>query len=186
MWDLIVRCLFLLITLTPSFSITSTTNSPIVTLNNAPFIRHILVFSPTLETVITFLPKHGWMLNDEKSFRLYISGYHLQNSSIAFTTTLNECTPSEYVSPIYPLPSASINEILVDLDPPTKTHVSVYLCLIPPPSKNSSVFSNDTQEQTGEQQDGPYFTFFREKARLPFAAKICLILTLFIVSGFFR
>jgi hypothetical protein len=170
-----------------STTTTTTTVSSWITTEYTPFIRHILVFSANLETVITFAPKHGWLLNDEKKFRLYINGYHLQNSSIVFSASLDDCTSNDYISPVYPLSSTTTtSDILVQLDQDFKAHSSAYLCLLT--TTNDVPLSINTTNDAYEtkQLDGPYFTFLREKARLPFATKICLILMLFIVSGFFR
>ena len=186
MLDFTARCLFLLGTiLSASSTTTTTTLSPLISSSSVPFITHFLVFSSNSETVLTFAPKAGWVLNEERQIRLFVSGYHLHNSSIVFSASLDDCTASDFVSPIYPLSSASIVEILVNLEPPSKTHSSVYVCLLTP-SSNSSSFTNMTEFHDARQLEGSYFTFLREKGRLPFAAKICLILTLFIVSGFFR
>ena len=185
MLDLIVTCLFFLGTILSVSPTTTTTLSPVISSNSAPFITRFLVFSSNLETVLTFAPKAGWILNEERQMRLFISGYHLQNSSIVFSASLDECTDGDFVSPIYPLSAASIIEILVDLEPASKTHSSVYVCLLTPWS-NSSSSTNMTEFHDARQLEGAYFTFLREKGRLPFAAKICLILMLFIVSGFFR
>jgi metal transporter CNNM len=137
-----------------------------------------------METVITFEPKHGWLLNEERKFRLYLSGINLQNSSIVFSSSIDECTSSDFISPIYSLSSASIIEINVELQSISKSHSSIYMCLLSS-SNHSLTLMNDTNTQNATQLVGAYFTFLREKGRLPFAAKICLILMLFIVSGFF-
>jgi len=140
-----------------------------------------------LETVITFEPKRGWLLNEEKKFRLYLTGINLQNSSIVFSSSLDECTLEDYISPIYPLTSPSINEINVELQPILKSHSSVYVCLLTSINDSLSILlNNNTETKNATQLEGAFFTFLREKGRLPFAAKICLILMLFIVSGFFR
>ena len=175
-------CLFFLFNLFNSSSATTTTTlSPLTLTTNAPFITHLLVFSSNLETVITFEPKHGWLLNEERKFRLYLSGINLQNSSLVFSSSLDECSPDDYISPIYPLSPASIIEINVELPSISKSHSSIYFCLIP--SSNRSLLLPNSTNAT--QLEGAYFIFLREKGRLPFAAKICLILMLFIVSGFF-
>ena len=146
-----------------------------------PSITHFLVFSSNLETVITFEPKHGWLLNEERKFRLYLSGYNLQNTSLVFSSSLDECTPDDYISPIYSLSSSSssIVELNVELESVSKAHSSIYTCLLT--SLNHSL----TNATNASQLSSAYFIFVREKSRLPFAAKICLILMLFIVSGFF-
>jgi metal transporter CNNM len=139
-----------------------------------------------LETVITFEPKHGWLLNEERKFRLYISGINLQNSSIVFSSSIDECTSTDYISPIYSLSSSSIIEINVELQSISKSHSSIYVCLLSSSSSNLLLtLTNNTNTQNATQLVGAYFTLLREKGRLPFAAKICLILMLFIVSGFF-
>jgi metal transporter CNNM len=138
-----------------------------------------------METVITFEPKHGWLLNEEKKFRLYISGINLQNSSIVFTSSIDECTLNDYISPIYSLSSASIIEIDVELQSITKSHSSIYVCLLTQSNISLLTISNNTDSQNATPLVGAYFILLREKGRLPFAAKICLILMLFIVSGFF-
>ncbi len=159
---------------------TTTTLSPLKSTNNKPSITQFLVFSTDSETIIPFEPKNGWMISEEKKLRLYISGSNLENSSIVFSASPIKCTTSDFISPTYDLSSASIIERNVNIKGASKVHSSIHLCLL------SSLKSNETQSQNGTRLDGPYFTFLREKSRLPFAAKICLILMLFIVSGFFR
>ena len=145
-------------------------------------ITQLHVFSPSSETVIPFDPKQGWLLSEETSLRLYISGTNLQNSSIAFSSVLHHCTPSDFISLTYQLSSDEIVELNVKLKNPSHTHTTVFLCLIPP----TKFVLNKTQTENGTQLEGSYFTFIQEKGRLPFAVKICLILMLFLVSGFFR
>jgi hypothetical protein len=183
----ILTCLFFILNLFNKSSTTTTTTtlSPLLALNHSPLITHFLVFSSNLETVVTFDPKHGWILNEERKFLLYISGIHLQNRSIVFSASADECTSNDYISPIYTLSSASIIEINVELQSTSKSHSSVYVCILTPLNLSSSLLNN-TESQNATQLEGPYFTFLREKGRLPFAAKICLILTLFIISGFYR
>ena len=131
------------------------------------------------------MPKHGWMLYEEKDFRLYISGHNLQNSSVVFSDSINECTPTDYISPVYALTSAPVIDVHVKLKDASTSHSSIYLCLLTP--QNRSLFpSNSNDSYNATQFEGPYYTLLREKGRIPFAAKICLILMLFIVSGFFR
>ncbi|CAF0715508.1 unnamed protein product [Adineta steineri] len=163
---------------------TATTLSSSKLLNKKPSITQFLVFSTSSETIIPFEPKNGWILNEEKKLRLYISGTNLQNSSIVFSETLNECSPSDFVSPVYPLSSASIIELNVNLKSVLNAHSSIFPCLLSSPLSVKSK-SNKTQIDNSIQLEGPYFTLLREKSRLPFAAKICLILMLFLVSGFF-
>jgi hypothetical protein len=183
----ISTCLFLLLNLPYTSSTTTTTPalSPLISSNYSPFITHFLVYASNMETVITFEPKHGWLIKEERDFRLYLSGYNLQNSSIVFSASIDECTSSDYISPIYTLSSALIHEINVVLKGAPKGHSSVYICLLT--SSNVSLsLSNNTEIYNATQLEGSFFTFLREKGPLPFAAKICLILMLFIVSGFFR
>jgi hypothetical protein len=178
-------CFFFILNILNVLSTTTTTRKPLSSLKSSeikPLITHILVFSSDLETIISFEPKHGWMLNEEKKFRLYLSGSNLQNSSIVFSASADECTPNEFISPIYQLSSASIIELDVKLKSPAKGRSSVFLCLLP--SVKSKL--NDSLSQNATQLEGPYFTFTRDKSTIPFAAKICLILMLFLVSGFFR
>jgi len=184
----ILTCLFFILNyLHISSTTTTTTLSPLILSNHYPLITHFLVFSSDFETVITFEPKHGWIINDERKFRLYLSGIHLQNSSIVFSSSIDECTFNDYISPIYSLSSSSIIEINVELQSISKAHSSIYICLLTPANLTLSLLNNNTTDlQNATQLDGAYFTFLREKSRLPFAAKICLILMLFIVSGFFR
>lgn len=184
----IFTCLFFLINLVNvSFTTTTTTISPLISTDHSPYIIHFLVFSSNLETVITFEPKRGWILNEERKFRLFINGINLQNSSIVFSSTFDECSLDDYISPIYPLTSATINEINVELPSVSKSHSSAYVCLLTSTNSSLSILSNNnTESKTATQIKGTYFIFLREKGRLPFAAKICLILMLFIVSGFFR
>src|ERR1700722_11680762 len=104
-------CIFLILNILNLSSTTITTTlSPLFISNHFPLITHFLVFSSNMETVITFEPKHGWILNDERKFHLYLSGFHLQNSSIVFSSSVDECTTNDYISPIYSLSSASIIE----------------------------------------------------------------------------
>ncbi len=182
----IVTCLFFILNLVNIYSTTTTTLSPLILSNNSPLITHFLVFSSNLETVITFEPKHGWLLNEEKKFRLYLSGINLQNSSIVFSSSIDECTLDDHISPIYPLSSSSsIIEINVELPSISKSHSAIYVCLLTS-NQSLSIINNTTMNsQNATQLEGAYFIFLREKSRLPFAAKICLILMLFIVSGFF-
>ncbi len=183
----IVTCLFFILNLFNTSSTTTTsTLSPLIVANNSPLITNFLVFSSDLETVITFEPKHGWLLNEERKFRLYLSGVNLQNSSFVFSASPDECTSNDYISPIYTLSSASINEINVELQSISKSHASIYVCLLSRTNLSLSLSNNKTESQNISPLSGAYFTFLREKGRLPFAAKICLILMLFIVSGFFR
>jgi hypothetical protein len=150
--------------------------------NNKPLITQFLVFSPSSETIIPFESANGWILNEERKLHLYISGLNLKNNSLVFSASSTHCTLNDFVSPIYRLSSASIIELNIKLKPLSKAHSSVYLCLLP--STRSMI--NRTLSRNGTVLEGPYFTFIREKSTLPFAAKICLILMLFIVSGFFR
>ena len=175
--------LFIVQTLHAS-SVTPTTVSPLAFSANTPHITHFLVFSSNLETVIAFEPKHGWILNDENQIHLHISGVHLHNSSIVFSATAGECSASDFVSPIYRLSSLPVIDFDVRLDAVPRGRSSVFVCLLTPAKLSSS--SNGSGLQNGTQLEGPYFTFLRDKSTIPFAAKICLILMLFIVSGFFR
>jgi hypothetical protein len=151
-------------------------------LNNKPSITQFLVFSPSSETIIPFESSNGWILNEERKLHLYISGLNLKNNSLVFSVSSTHCTPNDFISPIYRLSSAAIIELNIKLNPLTKSHSSAHLCLLP--SIRSKI--NQTLSRNGTILEGPYFTFIREKGVLPFAAKICLILMLFIVSGFFR
>ena len=165
-------------------SVTPTPVPPLAFSTNTPHITHFLVFSSNLETVIAFEPKHGWILNDENRIHLHISGVHLHNSSIAFSSTAGECSTSDFISPIYRLSSLPIIDFDVRLDAVPSGRSSVFVCLLTPVTRLSSSNGSDLQNST--QLEGPYFTFLRDKSTIPFAAKICLILMLFIVSGFFR
>ncbi|CAF3899413.1 unnamed protein product [Rotaria sordida] len=186
-------CLYFILNLLNNVSSTTTTTktikttlSPLIISNHVPLITHFLVFSTNFETVIRFEPKYGWILNEEKKFRLYLSGINLQNSSLVFSASLNKCTSNDYISPIYSLSSTSINEINVELQSMSKSHSLVYICLLTSSNTSLSLLNNNnTKPHNAKQLEGVYFTFLREKGRLPFAAKIFLILMLFIVSGFF-
>lgn len=174
-----------------STNVTDISTSSIWTISSSvPLINHFLVYSSNLEKIIRFEPKLGWILNDEKKLHLYISGINLQNSSLVFSASINKCTPNDYISPIYSLSSSSssssIIELNVELSSISKLQSTVYICLLP--ASNISAFSsyNNIESFNGTLLEGPYFTFLREKSLLPFSAKICLILTLFLVSGFFR
>ncbi|CAF1087234.1 unnamed protein product [Rotaria sp. Silwood1] len=167
--------------LSKSKIISTTTLSSLQSINDKPFITQFLVFSSNSETLFGFEPKHGWILNADKKFRLYISGFNLQNNSIAFSALQDECTSNDFISPIYNLSSASIIELDVHLQRVSKVHSSIFLCLIP----SIEISLNNSLLQNGTQLKGPYFTFFREKTTLPLAAKICLVLMLFVFSGFF-
>ncbi len=158
------------------------TTTSLKVLNDKPLITQFLVFSSDSETIISFEPKLGWMLGEENKLRLYVSGFNLENNSIVFSASANECTSSDFISPMYRLSSASIIELDINLKGASKAHSSIFLCLIP-----SSVSKlNETLSENGTQLVGAYYTFLREKSRLPFPARICLILMLFVVSGFFR
>ncbi|CAF0931137.1 unnamed protein product [Rotaria sordida] len=162
-------------------NITTTPFASLQSSNDKPFITQFLIFSSNSEELIGFQPKHGWILSSDKKFRLYISGFNLQNHSIVFSALQDECTSSDFISPIYHLTSASIIELDVHLKNLSKAHSSIFLCLLP----TIETKLNDTLLQNGTQLKGPYFTFLFEKATIPFAAKICLILMLFVFSGFF-
>jgi hypothetical protein len=180
-------CLFFILNLLNiSSTTTTTTSSPLTVSSKSPLITHFLVFASNLETVISFEPKHGWILNEERKLRLHLSGINLQNSSIVFTPSVDECTSNDYISPIYSLSSAAIIELDVELQSISKSHSSIYVCLLTPSNTSLALSNNKSESENVMQLDGPYFTLLREKGRLPFAAKICLILMLFIVSGFFR
>ncbi|CAF2606829.1 unnamed protein product [Rotaria sp. Silwood2] len=160
---------------------TTTPLSPLQSSNDKPFITQFLVFSSNTETSIRFEPKHGWLLNSEKKLRLYISGFNLQNNSIVFSALQDECTSNDFISPIYNLSSASIIELDVHLESVSKIHSSIFLCLLP----SITTQLNNSLLQNGTQLKGPYFTFLREKTTIPLAVKICLVLMLFVFSGFF-
>ncbi|CAF5027340.1 unnamed protein product, partial [Rotaria sp. Silwood1] len=154
-----------------------TTLSSLVSSNQTPLITHFLVFSSNLETVIRFEPKQGWILNEEKKFRLYLSGINLQKSSLVFSASVNKCTSNDYISPIYSLSSTSIIEINVELQSISKSHSLVYVCLLTSWNTSLSILNNNnTESHSAKQLESAYFTFVREKSRLPFSAKICLIL----------
>ncbi|CAF4146405.1 unnamed protein product [Rotaria socialis] len=183
-------CLYFILNLLNISSTTATTTtttlSPLILSNPVPLINNFLVFSSNLETIIKFDPNYGWLLNDEKKLRLYISGINLQNSSLVFSASLNKCTSSHFISPVYSLSSSSsIIELNIELQSLSKTRPLAYICLLSPSDISLSLLNNNTESYNGTQFAGAYFTFLREKSRLPFAAKICLILMLFIVSGFF-
>ena len=181
---LILSCLLLIFHTSDASLVTPMTVSPSGFSANTPHITHFLVFSSNLETVIAFEPKHGWILNEENKIHLYISGVHLHNSSIVFSATAGECSSSDFISPIYRLSSSAVIDFDVRLEAVPRGSSSVFVCLLTPVKLLSS--SNGTDLQNGTQLEGPYFTFLRDKGTIPFAAKICLILMLFIVSGFFR
>lgn len=197
MFQSFLICLTLLVNTCSTLSTVTTTTMAITTFdsstsrliknNSMATINNFMVFSSTMETVISFVPEQGWLLNDDNQFRVFIIGEHLENSSIVFTTTMDQCSSSvnDFVSDIYSLSSSPIIEISVTLKPLTKTHSVVYLCLLYSNS-NSSSTTNLTQTFRGHHLDGIHFHLIRERSQIPFAAKICLILTLFIVSGFFR
>ncbi|CAF2496327.1 unnamed protein product [Rotaria sp. Silwood2] len=186
-------CLYFILNLVNISSSTTrtikTTLPPLVQSNHTPLITHFLVFSSNSETVIRFEPKNGWILNDEKKIRLYLSGLNLQKSSLVFSASVNKCTLNDYISPIYSLSSTSIIEIDVELQSISKSHSLVYICLLTSSNTSLSLLNNNNNHNNElhnvAQLEGVYFTFVREKSRLPFSAKICLILMLFIVSGFF-
>jgi len=179
-WSLFI--IIILNILSKATSAVTTTLSPLKSSNIKPSITQFLVFSSSSETVIPFEPRNGWMLSDEKKLRLYISGSNLKDNSIVFTGSPNECTSNDFISPIYHLSSASIIELNIKLKAASQSYSSIYLCLLP--SVRSNI--NKTLSENGTLLEGPYFIFIREKSTIPFAAKICLILMLFIVSGFFR
>ncbi|CAF2743244.1 unnamed protein product [Rotaria sp. Silwood2] len=169
------------IIITTTATTTTTPLSPLQSSNDKPFITQFLVFSSNAETSIRFEPKHGWLLNSEKKLRLYISGFNLQNNSIVFSALQDECTSNDFISPIYNLSSASIIELDVHLESVSKIHSSIFLCLLP----SITTQLNNSLLQNGTQLKGPYFTFLREKTTIPLAVKICLVLMLFVFSGFF-
>ncbi|CAF1310553.1 unnamed protein product [Adineta steineri] len=181
-----VTCLFFIFNLFHLSSTTiTTTASPLVATYHSPLITNFLVFTTDLETVINFEPKHGWILNEERKFRVYLSGINLQNSSIVFSSSGDDCIPDDYISPFYPLSSAPIITLDVKLPSVSKSHSVVYICLLTSSNISLSLSNNNTEFQNATKLDNVYYTFVREKNRLPFAAKICLILTLFIISGFY-
>ncbi|CAF0795370.1 unnamed protein product [Adineta ricciae] len=148
-----------------------------------PLILNFLVFSSNLETAITFDVKVGWILNEQRKFRIYLSGVNLHNSSIVFTST-DECLSNDYLTDIYPLTSTAPATIDVELPSISKSHSIVHVCLLTS-SNTSFSLANSTTSLNATKLEGAYFTLVREKGRLPFAAKICLILMLFIISGFY-
>ena len=141
-----------------------------------PSITHLLVFSSSSETVISFDSKHGWMLNDEKKLHLFLSGSNLDNTSLVFTASADDCSKTHSISPVYQLSSAPIVELHVELAKVSKARLSIFLCLL----TSTKAAENTTALQ------GSYFMFAREKSTIPFPVKVCLILMLFMVSGFFR
>lgn len=156
-------------------------------MNSSAIIEQFLIFSSNEETVINFDPKQGWLLNEQNKFRLFISGTHLQNSSIVFSSSSDTCQKDSQISPEYRLTSADIISIEVKLDNFKQSHTTAYVCLIP--TLNSTLLLNQTNETTSldyhQPMNGKHFKLIREKDRIPFAAKICLILMLFVVSGFY-
>ncbi|CAM2712473.1 unnamed protein product [Rotaria socialis] len=156
-------CLYFILNLLNISSTTATTTtttlSPLILSNPVPLINNFLVFSSNLETIIKFDPNYA---------------------------SLNKCTSSHFISPVYSLSSSSsIIELNIELQSLSKTRPLAYICLLSPSDISLSLLNNNTESYNGTQFAGAYFTFLREKSRLPFAAKICLILMLFIVSGFF-
>ena len=147
-----------------------------------PLITQFLVFSPSSETNIGFDLESGWELNEERKLHLYISGNNLQNTSVVFTTSLTDCTADHFISPIYDLSSEPIVKLNVKLKPVSKTHATAYLCLL----SSMRMKANRTSSRNATILQGPYFTFTRDRNPLPLPAKICLILMLFTISGFFR
>lgn len=155
---------------------TTTTKRRRLTTPTSPSITHLLVFSSSSETAISFDSKYGWMLNDEKKLHLFLSGSNLDNTSLVFTASTDDCSKANSISPVYQLSSAPIVELNVELEKVSKARLSIFLCLL----TSTKAAENTTALQ------GSYFMFAREKSIIPFAAKVCLILMLFIVSGFFR
>lgn len=152
----------------------------------SPHIEQFLILSPDEETVINFDPKQGWLLNEQKKFRLFISGTNLHNSTLVFSSSSDNCQKDNYISPEYQLSSSDIISIDVKLDNFKRSHTTTYVCLIP--KLNLTFLSNQTNVTSFVDilpVPGKHFRLIREKDRLPFAAKICLILMLFIVSGFY-
>lgn len=150
--------------------------------SSKPSITQILVFSSHPETIITFESENGWIINEEKKLRLYLSGSNLENNSIVFSSSPNQCTSNDFVSPTYLLSSEAIVEVNVKLESVSKSHSSIYLCLLP----TVQLQIDGTQSENGTVLKGTYYTFIREKGVLPFAAKLSLVLMLFTISGFFR
>ncbi|CAM4842949.1 unnamed protein product, partial [Rotaria magnacalcarata] len=189
MYNIFICLCFILNLLNISSTTTTTTTTtllPLILPNPVPLINNFLVFSSNLETSIKFDPNYGWLLNDEKKLRLFISGINLRNSSLVFSASLNKCTSSHFISPVYSLSSSpSIIELNIELQSLSKTHPLAYICLLSSSDISLSLLNNNTESYNGTQLAGAYFTFLREKSQLPFTAKICLILMLFIVSGFF-
>jgi len=167
-------------------SFLSTAISSNQTSNSTATIDQFLIFSTNEETVINFDPKQGWLLNEQNKFRLFISGVNLQNSSIVFSSSSDTCQQDSQISPEYPLTSADINSIEVKLDNFKQSHTTTFVCLIP--TLNLTLITNQTNQTNLfdiQPVHGKHFKLIREKDRIPFAAKICLILMLFVVSGFY-
>jgi len=148
----------------------------------SPSITQFLVFASSSETTIEFQPKDGWILNEEKSLRLFITGANLQNSSVVFSASPTQSTSVDFISPVYRLSSQNIIKLNIKLKPATERHATVHLCLLPA----LRATSNRNLTRNGTILNGPYYTFIREKGTLPFPLKVCLILMLFTISGFFR
>lgn len=140
-------------------------------------ITNFFVLSSNSETVINFDPKSGWLLDEEKKLRLFISGFQLENASIVFTSSSKICHPQDFISTLYRLSATPIIELDVHLTNFSKVRSSFFLCLISSTGNRSDLI---------KPLEGPFFTFIHEKSSIPFPLKICLILMLFIVSGFFR
>ena len=149
---------------------------PLKSASIAPVITHLLVFCSSSETVIAFDSESGWLLNDETKIRLFLSGSALENSSLLFTASSDDCSSGNSISPVYRLSSAPVVQLHVHLKRVLNARSPMFLCLLPS--------AGGTANRTALK--GPYFMFLREKSTIPFAVKICLILMLFIVSGFFR
>jgi hypothetical protein len=150
-----------------TFATTTITSSRIAS------VRQILVFASQSDVAISFNPKLGWLLKEEKDLQIFLSGSNLQNGSIAFSNTLGRCESKYLISSNYILSAESIIELNVRLRNDSKQIHSVYLCFW-------------TINRNATQLSGPLFTFVRQKDTFPFALKLVLILMLFIISGFFR
>lgn len=144
-------------------------------------IRNFIVFSADAESAISFDPKLGWIIGQENRLRVYLSGSNLENVSIVFSDSSGECSPNDDLSAVYRLSSSPIIELNVHLRNLSKLRSSISICLIP-----SSLPGENLEQRNVTKLRGPYFTLFIDQILLPFPLKICLILMLFLVSGFFR
>ncbi|CAF1010937.1 unnamed protein product, partial [Didymodactylos carnosus] len=150
----------------------------------SPQITHLLVYDTHLETAIKFDLKNGWIIGDARKLLFIIDGYNLNSTKISLSSSFDECKTNEFISSTYNLITTSHTAISleVQLSPPPKVRSSVYLCFSYLDNSNNN---SNSSIWNSKQLPSPFFTFIREKELIPFAAKICLILLLFCVSGFF-